>query len=85
MDYEDIDSNRIIPGEWRSETSVNFTPIVQQGSNRYSVDAKSVRDEFMHYFNTSGQVEWQESGILLEHSSLKKNPNWKNPEKWSGN
>jgi len=59
MDYEDIDSNRIIPGEWRSETSVNFTPLVQQGSNRYSVDAKSVRDEFMHYFNTSGQVEWQ--------------------------
>jgi hypothetical protein len=27
----------------------------------------------------------KESGILLEHSSLKKNPNWKNPEKWSGN
>jgi hypothetical protein len=23
----------------------------------------------------------KESGILLEHSSLKKNPNWKNPEK----
>lgn len=59
VDQEDLESNRVIPGEWRSENRNNLTPLEQQGSNRYSLNAKSVRDEFMTYFNTNGKVEWQ--------------------------
>jgi hypothetical protein len=32
---------------------------IYQGSNRYSLNAKAIRDEFTEYFNTNGQVEWQ--------------------------
>lgn len=59
VDQEDLESSRVIPGEWRSENRNNLTPLEPQGSNRYSLNAKSVRDEFMTYFNTNGKVDWQ--------------------------
>jgi len=34
-----------------------------------------------HSYVSLQKMTSKESGILLEHSSLKKNPNWKNPEK----
>ena len=59
VDYEDFETNQTIPGELRSETRDNLMPLVQQGSNRYSLNAKLVRDEFMNYFKTNRQVDWQ--------------------------
>ena len=60
IDQDDFANKKVIPGEWRSGTSNgSFQPLSQQGSNRYSLNAKAVRDEFTEYFNTNGQVEWQ--------------------------
>ena len=60
VDYEDTLNEEIHSGEWRnSSSSTGMQSLAQQGSNRYSLDAKSVRDEFTEYFNSLGSVEWQ--------------------------
>ena len=50
-------------------------PLTQQGSNRYSLDAKTVRDEFCDYFNSVGSEEWQWGGDLIKIDIPK--ANWK--------
>jgi hypothetical protein len=46
VDYEDTLNEEIHSGEWRnSSSSTGMQSLAQQGSNRYSLDAKSVRDE----------------------------------------
>lgn len=50
--------NQISSGEWRNESN-NFVNMAQQGGNRNTTDARSIRDEFKDYFNTNGQVYWQ--------------------------
>ena len=60
IDQDDFANKKVIPGEWRSGASNgSFQPLSQQGSNRYSLNAKAVRDECTEYFDTNGQVEWQ--------------------------
>ena len=62
IDFENTDEGKIELGTWRSEqcglTSVSIT-----GSNNYRNDAKLIREHFCDYFNTSGQVSWQNKFI----------------------
>lgn len=51
------------PGEWRKDTE-GYQRMVKisknVGSNNYTKDAKTVRDNFKHYFmSESGAAEWQ--------------------------
>jgi hypothetical protein len=48
--------------EWRTTVANDgsLLPVLQTGSNNYSKDAKTVRDEFCKYFNSvEGSVPWQ--------------------------
>ena len=58
---DDRETNREIPGSWRSEPQPQgLLPISLQGSNRCSADAKAVRDKLYKYFcSESGEVPWQ--------------------------
>ena len=60
-DMEDPETNRHIPGSWRSEPQPQgLLPISHQGSNHCSTDARVVRDELCNYFCTqAGEVPWQ--------------------------
>lgn len=52
--YEDIDLTQNVP------TPSGMQPITRQGSNRSSLDATNVREEFCKYFNSAnGAVSWQ--------------------------
>ena len=61
-DRESIASGVVTPGDWRNEGNC-FQPLAQQSGNRYSQTAKDVREQFSEYFNTTGQVPWQDNAI----------------------
>ena len=63
VDCEDA-SGELREGDWRgivrNDCQPALAPIVQQGSNNYTIDAKTVRNEYMHYVNSEGgSLEWQ--------------------------
>ena len=62
IDRECLDDGEIREGEWRNDTSC-FQLLINQGGNRYSLDAKIIRGKFSTYFNTTGRVPWQEKFI----------------------
>lgn len=61
IDTEDRETNREIPGSWRSEPQPQgLLPISLQGSNHCSANAKAVRDTLCKYFcSENGEVPWQ--------------------------
>ena len=63
QEFTDQDGpNGIRPGEWRQETNniIGLTEIRNVGaSNTYGEDAKLVREQFMHFFNNEGAIDWQ--------------------------
>lgn len=58
----EMENGCILPGEWR-DTSTTLPTLNSRGSNSYSRDAKEIRDSYREYFNTLGQVSWQEKII----------------------
>lgn len=60
LDME-MDDGTTRPGDWRSEGVM--TPLGQQCGNRYTYDAKEIRELFCNYFNNHGQVPWQNKFI----------------------
>lgn len=62
FDREILETGEILHGSWRNEDlpADNLVPLVQQGSNNYSNNAKEVREEYREYFVSSqGEVPWQ--------------------------
>ena len=58
-------------GEWRvvTENDCGLTSLPHAGSNNYSKDAKQIRDDFRHYFNSpEGEVPWQYDMISATRS-----------------
>ena len=49
------------PGSWRSDNiNTGFQDVTQTSSNRYSIPASNVRDNYMEYFTSEeGAVAWQ--------------------------
>ena len=64
VDEEETHTGEIIPGQWRKE--VGQLPAVNLNlSNNYSKDAKSVRNDYAHYFWRRGAIpgQWRATGI----------------------
>lgn len=57
FDFEDVENYRITPGNWRAE-NLNIQGI-RCNSNRYSDEAKDIRNQYQHYFLNEGAVPWQ--------------------------
>lgn len=57
IDTEDHGSGNIIQGTWR--TTAATTLLQTSHSRNPTITAKSVRDNYCHYFNNEGQVPWQ--------------------------
>ena len=58
LDREDLESGKIIPGDWTEMQSISVS-----SSNNYTRRAKEVREKFCEYLNTVGKVSWQEKFI----------------------
>lgn len=58
--FDDEQNGKVIPGSWRgdNEGMTSFKPL-KSVPRRSRVDAETVRQEFAHYFSTTGQVSWQ--------------------------
>ena len=65
FDKECLETGGIRKGEWRNDGS--FRSLIAQRGNRCRTDGKVVREKFRHYFNTSGQVPWQNKFIFEFH------------------
>jgi hypothetical protein len=52
---------RAIPGSWREDQTEmsSFLPLTRI-ARKPSMEAKTIRDKFAEYFNTSGKIEWQD-------------------------
>lgn len=62
FDTENILTGKVEPGSWRSENR-NLTELQYVQSRNSPSTAKEIRDQFCHYFNTSGAVHWQDNMI----------------------
>jgi len=62
FDTENILTREVEPGSWRSENR-NLTELQHAQSRNSPSTAKEIRDQFCHYFNTSGAVHWQDNMI----------------------
>lgn len=62
VDYEDVDAGQVAPGTWR-EVNLVFNNIGRAAGNRYSNNAKHVRDMYKNYFSNEGAVPWQNQMI----------------------
>ena len=62
FDKECLETGGLRKGEWRNDGS--FRSLIAQRGNRCRTDGKVVREKFRHYFNTSGQVPWQNKFIF---------------------
>ena len=59
FDSEDIESGRIIPGNWRlnrADESMYSVNVV--GCNNHFQNCKETREKYCEYFNTVDQVSW---------------------------
>ena len=52
-------AHELLPGEWRHDPNAQLPSVCLQGSNRSSTQAREIREEFLDYFITNGQVDWQ--------------------------
>lgn len=52
-------AHELLPGEWRHNPNAQLPSVCLQGSNRSSIQAREIREEFLDYFITNGQVDWQ--------------------------
>ena len=57
IDREDTAAGTILHGSWRQETQSMVELKKSKGNS--TLEAKSVRDMFCNFFNTSGSVPWQ--------------------------
>lgn len=62
LDTEDIDSKKLIPGEWRQNPTALHSLQVRQSRNSSDL-AKMSRKKYDTYFVTKGKVPWQEDMI----------------------
>ena len=72
-----IDSSGQTNGAWRTEVASdnNFLDLSSCSSNTYSREAKSVRNSFRDYFNSSqGEVPWQWDTVDSVTNSFDKQP-----------
>lgn len=60
LDMERVDNGSLSQGGWRSVGNAGLLPIIQKFGSNYGNSAKNVRDTFCQYFNTVGQVAWQD-------------------------
>ena len=65
FDREDPETHDTIPGDWRqTQQPQGMAPLVRQGCNRHSQNAKEIRDYLSTYFNSiDGCVPWQTNMI----------------------
>ena len=65
LDMEDPLTHAIEPGQWRNDSEARgWVSLNQHGSNRYSSQAKEIRDYLCDYFTSKdGVVSWQNSMI----------------------
>jgi hypothetical protein len=57
-DVEDIDTGRIESGDWRND-QIQLIDL-ESNQNRIAVaSAKIIRNNYCHYFNSTGSVPWQ--------------------------
>ena len=54
LDREDLESDKIIPGDWRT-SGTEMESVSISSSNNYTRSAKEVREKFSDYFNTVGK------------------------------
>lgn len=59
FDKKYSETHEVEPGQWRHESTGSFHPIIHQGGNHASFDARSIRDELCDYINSDGEVPWQ--------------------------
>ena len=52
-------AHKMVPGEWRKNPNAQLPSVSLQRSNRSSTHAREIREEFLDYFITNGQVDWQ--------------------------
>lgn len=65
-DTEDLNTRRIIPGSWRTQSSKANGLVklqVNLGSRNYTTLASNMRDEYAEYFSGHGAVPWQQNMI----------------------
>ena len=60
IDTENQETHKITDGQWRHDPQPQgLQPLQQQGGNRYTSDAKQLRDYMCDYFNSDiGCVPW---------------------------
>lgn len=63
LDREDEVGGTIQLGEYRQEPVNGLVQFVRQGGNRHADRALALRDSWCAYFNTVGQVPWQDKMI----------------------
>ena len=63
-----LGTGKVVAGEWRNCEPTGITSLTQQGSNRYSNEAKDVQEGFSGYFNTTGAVAWQDTFALVNQT-----------------
>ncbi|XP_068119739.1 putative nuclease HARBI1 [Hyperolius riggenbachi] len=63
VDYEDLQTGEIVPGEWRSYPAV-LTNLQICVPRNITCNAKQNREKYLHYFNGVGAVEWQNRKIV---------------------
>ena len=56
-------------GEWRcnKQNIQGMLPISSNASNKYSEDARMVRDSYKEFFNNEGAVDWQWERVNRTH------------------
>lgn len=52
-------AHELLPTEWRHNPNAQLLSVCLQGSNRSSIQAREIREEFLDYFITNGQADWQ--------------------------
>ena len=55
----ETEAHELVPGEWGHNPNAQLPSVCLQGSNRSSSQAREIREEFLDYFITNGQVDWQ--------------------------
>lgn len=74
-DYVDLELNGSFKlGGWREDNeNTGMLNITNLGSNNYSLEAKTVRDNFRDYFNSdAGSVPWQNEMVTCTSYSFDK-------------
>ena len=62
LNREDLESGKMIPGDWRTSGTEMQSVSVSSRSN-YTRSAKEIREKFCEYFNTVRKVSWHEKII----------------------